>query len=152
MIKAWSDRNINIAGLTTWLKPGVIGILISLSCHSCVYLSSGWDDGQIRAFSPETGHLMYSMEHAYGGSTTALATTKDSQHIVSGSNIGHVVVWKAPNSSSLTNVKNGSAISVKKHDLLKEHKAKVTCIKINAKGTECVTSSIDGSCIIWDLV
>ena len=92
---------------------------------------------------------MYIMENSYGGSTTALATTKDSQHVVSGSNIGHVVIWEVPESKSL---KHGYAASVTKHDLLKEHKAKVTCIKINAKGTECVSSSADGSCIIWDLV
>ena len=34
---------------------------------------------------------------------------------------------------------------------LKEHKASVTCIKVKKNNQECVSSSVDGSCIIWDL-
>jgi WD40 repeat protein len=34
---------------------------------------------------------------------------------------------------------------------MKEHKGTVTCIKIRNNGLECVSSSSDGSCIIWDL-
>lgn len=35
---------------------------------------------------------------------------------------------------------------------MKEHKDKVTCIKIKSDDRECVTASTDGACIIWDLV
>lgn len=113
---------------------------------------TGWDDGKIRAFSPESGSLLYIVEHSYGASTTALATTSDNRHIISGTNLGHVVVWDVPDPLYLRTLKKGSAVNVTKHDLLKEHKAQVTCIKINMTDTECVTSSIDGSCIIWDLL
>jgi WD40 repeat protein len=34
---------------------------------------------------------------------------------------------------------------------MKEHKGTVTCIKIRKNNLECVSSSSDGSCIIWDL-
>ena len=39
---------------------------------------------------------MYTMENAYGGSVTALATFSDCCHVISGSNLGHVVVWDVP--------------------------------------------------------
>lgn len=57
---------------------------------------SGWDDGRIRAFYPESGKPMYTMENAYGGSVTALSTFSDCCHVISGSNLGHVVVWEVP--------------------------------------------------------
>lgn len=109
---------------------------------------SGWDDGRIRAFFPESGKPMYRMEKGYGSSITALATFNDCTKIVSGSNLGHVVVWEVP---SMVN-KNKGPINADKHCLLKEHQAAVTCIKISRNDKECVTSSIDGSCIIWDLI
>lgn len=34
---------------------------------------------------------------------------------------------------------------------MKEHKGTVTCIRIRKNNLECVSSSSDGSCIIWDL-
>ena len=36
-------------------------------------------------------------------------------------------------------------------DAMKEHKGTVTSIKIRNNDMECVSSSSDGSCIIWDL-
>lgn len=36
-------------------------------------------------------------------------------------------------------------------DAMKEHKGTVTCIKIRKNNLECVSSSSDGSCIVWDL-
>ncbi|ESN89994.1 hypothetical protein HELRODRAFT_187659 [Helobdella robusta] len=92
---------------------------------------SGWDDGCIRAYYPESGKLMYTMDHAYGGTVTSLAVFKSGSHIISGSNLGHVVLWE--------------------HTLLKEHKAAVTCIQMKDDDSECITSSLDGSCIFWNL-
>ena len=37
---------------------------------------------------------MYVMEHAYGGSVTALTSFNSCSHLVSGSNLGHVVLWQ----------------------------------------------------------
>lgn len=110
---------------------------------------SGWNDGRIRAFYPESGKPMYTMDNAYGGSVTSLATFADCRHVISGSNLGHVVVWDVP--TTQTDVKRQGS-HVTRHDLLKEHKAAVTCIRIRKNDSECITSSIDGSCIIWDLI
>lgn len=59
----------------------------------------------------------------------------------------HISIFKVP----LVNSKNKKPIHAYKHFLLKEHKAEVTCIKIKANNSECITSSMDGSCIFWDL-
>ena len=109
---------------------------------------TGWDDGRIRAYYPESGRPFYVMDNAYGGSVTALETLSDCRRVISGSNLGHVVVWEVPPIGA--ECKSGP-VHVTRHFLLKEHKAEVTCIRARMSDTECVTSSSDGSCIIWDL-
>lgn len=52
---------------------------------------------------------------------------------------GEVRVWKI-----------SKHIQVLEH-AMKEHKGTVTCIKLRKNNLECVSSSSDGSCIIWDL-
>lgn len=108
---------------------------------------SGWDDGCIRAYYPESGRLMYVMDHTYGGSVTSLATFNSGSHVISGSNLGHVVLWEVP----LTVSSGKEPIHVYKHTMLKEHKGEVTSIRMKQDDSECITSSIDGSCIFWDL-
>lgn len=47
------------------------------------------------------------------------------------------------------------AISEKTRKLeavLKEHISTVSCIKLKKNDQECVTASLDGTCIIWDIV
>lgn len=49
-----------------------------------------WNDGKIRAFTPETGRLMYVVEHAHSMGVTAVATTSDCKRIISGGGEGQV--------------------------------------------------------------
>ena len=70
---------------------------------------------------------------------TALATLQDSKTIISGGGEGQVRIWEA-NSKAYTMMK-----------ALKEHRGAVTCIRVRKNDQECVTSSSDGTCIIWDL-
>ena len=91
------------------------------------------------------------MDNAYGGAVTALVTLSDCRHVISGSNLGHVVVWEVPAPGASTGPKGGP-LHVTRHFLLKEHKAEVTCIRARRNDAECISSSTDGSCIIWDLV
>jgi len=120
-------------------------------CVNGGWVYAGWDDGRIRAYYPESGRPFYIMDNAYGGSVTALETLSDCRHVISGSNLGHVVVWEVPGVGGVDS-KSGGPLHVTRHFLLKEHKAAVTCIKVAGRtDSECVTSSSDGSCIIWDL-
>ena len=106
----------------------------------------GWSDCRIRSYYPESGRPMYMVNKAYGSKVTAVTAYHNCQRFISGSDLGHVVVWEVPEPNYVTDVNH-----VYKHFLLKEHKAEVTCIQIRRNDIECVTSSIDGSCVIWDL-
>lgn len=101
---------------------------------------SGWDDGKIRAFAPESGKLQYVIPDAHADAVTALTLTSNGARIVSGGRDGRVRVW---NVSGRTQVMEVS---------FKEHKKAVTHIALTRDDTEAVTSAEDGSCIVWNLV
>jgi WD40 repeat protein len=99
---------------------------------------SGWSDGKIRAFKPQTGKLMFAINDAHRDGVTAIAVTKDNQRIISGGQAGQVRVWQfGP---------QGRMISS-----MKEHKGRVNSIVMNADDSECTSASSDGSCIVWNL-
>lgn len=100
---------------------------------------TGWDDGVIRAFTPETGKLKYEIINAHNKGVTAIAPTHDSNRIISGGGDGQVRIWQIGRQTQ------------KLVENMKEHKGRVTSIKVKSNGLECVTSSVDGTCIIWDL-
>ncbi|XP_055336383.1 cilia- and flagella-associated protein 52-like [Paramacrobiotus metropolitanus] len=104
--------------------------------HSIV---SAWSDGRIRAFSPESGRLIYEIFDAHPKSVTAMATTSDCSRIVTGGKEGQVRVWLVTTS--------GHKMLNSMHD----HKGLVSCIRMNHDSTKCVSSSEDGTCVIWDL-
>lgn len=54
---------------------------------------SGWSDGKIRAFGPQTGKLLYTITDAHVHGVTAIVGTSDSTKIVSGGKEGQVRVW-----------------------------------------------------------
>ncbi|NXK99042.1 CFA52 protein, partial [Mesembrinibis cayennensis] len=121
-------------------------VVRNMTCHAVEITSDGksiisaWNDGKIRAFTPETGRLMYVINHAHSLGVTAIAATSDCKRIISGGGEGQVRVWE---------------IGEKTHKLgevLKEHVSAVSCIKIKKNNRECVTASLDGTCIIWDIV
>ena len=53
---------------------------------------------------------------------------------------GEVRIWRI---GRQTQIMDGS---------LKEHRSRVSEIKINCSDTQAVSSSYDGSCIIWDII
>lgn len=104
---------------------------------------SGWDDGKIRAFYPETGRMKFVIPDAHSERVTALAIADNDARspwrIVSGGAEGRVRVWNVTSSHQAMLVS------------LKEHRGPINCIKINGDGTQCISASSDGSCIVWDL-
>ncbi|KAJ3057178.1 Cilia- and flagella-associated protein 52 [Rhizophlyctis rosea] len=108
-------------------------------------LISGWNDGKIRTFGPQSGRLQYEINDAHKKGVTALAVTDPFNQygdfrIVSGGEDGQVRVWRVTRQVQVLEC------------AMKEHKGTVTCIKIRKNNLECVSSSSDGSCIIWDLI
>jgi WD40 repeat protein len=97
---------------------------------------SGWADGKIRAFFPESGKLKFVINDAHD-SVTAISVTNDCARIISGGSEGQVRMWDMHTRNMLAS--------------LKEHKSSVTSISVRAGDEECISSSHDGSCIVWDL-
>ena len=100
---------------------------------------SGWDDGKIRAFLPQSGKLLYAINDSHNHGVTALAATNDCQKLVSGGMEGEVRIWKIGVQKQIMEVS------------LKEHRGRVSDIKVNKTDEQAVSASYDGSCIIWDL-
>jgi cilia- and flagella-associated protein 52 len=100
---------------------------------------SGWSDGKIRAFAPQSGKLLYVIHDAHSKAVTALAATSDSGRLVSGGEEGQVRVWRlTPGAQRL-------------EASMKDHRGPVNAIRLRKDDSECVSASSDGSCIIWDL-
>lgn len=111
--------------------------------NSGTSLVTGWNDGKIRAFYPESGRMKFVISDAHSDKVTALALcdddTRSPWRIVSGGSEGKVRVW------NVTSSHQALVIS------LKEHRGPVNCIKVNKDFTQCISASSDGSCIVWDL-
>ncbi|NXY83917.1 CFA52 protein, partial [Alcedo cyanopectus] len=121
-------------------------VVPNVTCHAIEFMRdgksiiSGWDDGKIRAFLPESGRLKYVIHQAHSLGVTAIAATSDCKRIVSGGGEGQVRIWDIGEKTQ------------KLREVLKEHVSAVSCIKVKKDDRECVTTSLDGSCIIWDIV
>jgi len=100
---------------------------------------SGWSDGKVRAFLPQSGKLLYVINDAHKNGVTALCGTSDSGRLVTGGMEGEVRVWKIGNQTQTMDAS------------LKEHRSRVWDIIINGEDAIAVTASSDGSCIMWDL-
>ncbi|KAL7554033.1 hypothetical protein ACHAWF_017897 [Thalassiosira exigua] len=106
---------------------------------------SGWSDGKIRSFYPESGKLQWMIPNAHSDDVRSLAICPcddDSDtlgHLISGGKDGTVRLWRV-------NEKHQTLV----HSL-KEHRGAVNSIVCNASGSQAASASADGSCIIWDL-
>ena len=100
---------------------------------------SGWADGKIRAFAPQTGKLLYEINDAHPHGVTTLVGSSDGARVISGGKEGNVRVWRI-GAESQTMVAS-----------MKEHKGCINSLALRANDSECVSASSDGSCIVWDL-
>ncbi len=96
-----------------------------LECFSIEFMRdgksivSGWSDGKIRAFLPQSGKLFYVVNDAHNHGVTAVALTSDCERIVSGGMEGEVRIWKIGSQTQVMEVS------------LKEHRGRVSDIRIN---------------------
>jgi len=100
---------------------------------------SGWSDGKVRAFLPQSGRLKYVINDAHQNGVTALVTTSNCSKIISGGMEGEVRVWKIGRETQAMEAS------------MKEHRGRVWCIELRKDDSQAVSASSDGSCIIWDL-
>ena len=104
---------------------------------------SGWDDGKVRGFLPESGKLKFTINDAHDKVTSLACIDKDDAgsvwRIISGGSEGKVRIW---------NISPTHQILVAS---LKEHRGAINCLKVSKDYTRCISASSDGSSIIWDL-
>ncbi|CAE8650026.1 unnamed protein product, partial [Polarella glacialis] len=100
---------------------------------------SGWSDGKVRAFLPQSGKLLYAINDAHKNGVTALALASDCSRIVSGGMEREVRVWRIGQQTQTMDTS------------LKEHRGRVWCIRMTQNDGHAVSASADGSCIVWDL-
>ncbi|XP_077381780.1 cilia- and flagella-associated protein 52 [Festucalex cinctus] len=104
--------------------------------HSIV---TGWNDGKIRIFAPQSGRLMLIIHNAHRNGVSAIKGSTDCKKIVSGGQDGTVCVWEL--------LKHGQ----RRLAFLTEHKAMVRSVQIKSDDKEAITASMDGTCILWDI-
>jgi WD40 repeat protein len=100
---------------------------------------SGWDDGKVRAFSPESGKLLFTIADAHIEAVTAIAFTNAGTKVVTGGKDGRVRTWALGARSQTMELS------------FKEHKKEVTSVAVSANDEEALSSSADGSCVVWNL-
>lgn len=117
----------------------------NFTCSGVIFTHDGkaiitsWNDGTIRAFTPQNGKLIFTILNAHNKGVSAIAVTTDNKKIVSGGGEGQVRVWDIkPSTQTLQFV-------------LKEHKGPVSAVDVSCTNKEAVTASTDGTCIIWNI-
>ena len=110
---------------------------------------TGWSDGKVRSFGPETGGLKFCVPEAHHEDVTALALVEEGAcsapgsskpwRMLSGGKDGRVRVWKVtPSHRALL-------------QSMKEHRGAVTDIRVCSDKTQCISASKDGACLVWCL-
>ena len=96
----------------------------NLECNCVTFMAdgasiiSGWSDGKIRAFGPQSGKLLYVIHDAHAQGVTAIMGTSDCKHIISGGKEGQVRVWRiGPQSQTMV-------------ASMKEHKGAINSIQV----------------------
>ena len=103
---------------------------------------SGWNDGKIRGFGPESGRLLYVINDAHKEVTCITTYNNTPGMLVSGGSEGQVRVWRSG--------RDGTTYTLVA--TLKEHRSKVNCVRVSNDDSECVSCSDDGTTYTWSLV
>lgn len=157
-IRIWAIKQMK--ELKRHLLPNMTCNAISLACDGQAIVSA-WNDGIIRVmgFNSKSNNdiiLRKAISAAHSKGVTAVACTKNSTYcspgqwdftIISGGGEGQVRIW----GFRYDGRRNGGEATYELKETLKEHKGCVSDIKIRKDDAECVSASLDGTCIIWCL-
>lgn len=131
-IRVWNVKNR--AELLRIQVPNLTCSCLALAPDGSAIMS-GWDDGKVRVFLPQSGKLARVITNAHDDGVSAIACTTSTRDLISGGGDGRLRVWRA-----------GRMLAS-----LKEHKAPITALCVRPDDQQVVSASEDGSCIVWDL-
>jgi len=137
-VRVWSARTLRELLRVTVKNCTCSGVLFA---HDGSQMVTSWNDGRIRAFTPESGSPTYTMDDCHKNGVTAIAMSRDDSTLVSGGGDGQVRVWRLRHAV-------GGVLLV----AFKEHKEPVSSVHMHPTDREAITSSSDGTCVIWDIV
>jgi len=105
---------------------------------------SGWSDGRVRSFYPESGKLKFVINDAHVDGVTALAevsrkTSSNSWTLITGGRDGRIRGWR------ITSSHQPMIFSIK------EHRAAITALRVSNDATKVISASADGSCLCFCL-
>ncbi|KAF7402973.1 hypothetical protein HZH66_005240 [Vespula vulgaris] len=124
------------------LRISVPNFVCSCLCfsHDGRMIISAWNDGIVRAFTPQKGKLIFTIHNAHIKAASAVVITADGKRLISGGCDGQVRIWDIkPDVQRLVSI-------------LKEHRGPITSLCISSNNEDLVSSSTDGTCIIWDVI
>lgn len=117
----------------------------NFSCTSLCFsydgklILSAWNDGIVRAFKPQSGKMFFSIENCHVKAVSAICMAKNGKTLVTGGCDGQIRMWQL--SRDVQRLKA----------FFKEQRGPITSIHSSINDDEVVSSSTDGTCIIWDI-
>ena len=126
-------------------------------------LVTGWTDGKIRAFTPQSGRLLFiirdghrpvinnaassvsgiSMANKYASlvpqGVTCMSPSIDCNYLLTGGFDGEVKLWQIGKQTQTLCTSQ------------RMHRAPITAIQYMQSGEQAISSAIDGSIILWDM-
>ncbi|XP_017884404.1 cilia- and flagella-associated protein 52 [Ceratina calcarata] len=116
----------------------------NFSCSSICFDSKGsiisaWNDGTVRGFALNGGKLLFEINSAHTKSVSVVTITNDDCKLITGGCEGQVRVWNA-----VTEIRHLLKV-------MKEHRGAITSLHVSPDNKSVISSSKDGTCIMWDL-
>ena len=89
-IRVWNIKNRNELLRINVPNLECLCVIIAKDGKSII---SGWNDGKVRAFYPESGKLMYTIHDCHSKGVTAIALSSDGTRMVTGLSISHHFIF-----------------------------------------------------------
>ena len=109
---------------------------------------TGWTDGRIRAYLPQSGQLFYLIKDGHRGNnptalspggTTCLSTSLNCQNCLTGGTDGEIRLWQIGKQTQKLIISQ------------RMHKGPITAIMYIQNDYMAASASIDGQIMLWDL-
>jgi len=134
-IRIWDASDYSVVTKAVVVVPA--NVEPSSLAYSLDVVVSGWNDGVIRAYSPDSGEGLWEITDAHKGGVTSLLLSNNQRFVMSGGAEGDVRVWELRTRELVSH--------------LKEHTMPVTGLALFDDDAHALSCSRDRSFLCWDL-